>query len=173
MSLILLRHTRPLMEEGLCYGRTDLSLAGDFTDSAMRIAAQLPDFKMILSSPLSRCRRLAEAIGAARGQDITLDPRLTEMDFGDWESRLWTAIPRAEIDAWRDDFLDARPHGGESVRQLADRVQAALDDAVRGPVPVLVVTHSGVIKAARAARGEAEGWQSQTAFGQWFRTDWP
>ncbi|MFN4100141.1 MAG: histidine phosphatase family protein, partial [Pararhodobacter sp.] len=135
--------------------------------------AQLPEFTRILSSPLSRCRLLAEAVAEARGHNVTIDPRLTEMDFGRWESLLWSAIPRTEIDAWRDDFLDARPHGGESVRDLADRVQAALDDAARGPVPVLVVTHAGVIKAAKAARGMAGGWQSENPFGDWVRMDWP
>ncbi|MFN4100140.1 MAG: histidine phosphatase family protein, partial [Pararhodobacter sp.] len=62
MSLILLRHTRPMVTEGTCYGRTDLSLADDFSGSAAKIAAQLPEFTRILSSPLSRCRLLAEAV---------------------------------------------------------------------------------------------------------------
>ncbi|PTX02226.1 alpha-ribazole phosphatase [Pararhodobacter aggregans] len=173
MALILLRHTRPAVAEGTCYGRTDLDLAPEFAADSLRIAAELPDFRRILSSPLSRCHRLAQAVGAARGLPVTVDPRLTEMDFGLWETRPWAEIPRAEIDAWRDDFLQGRPHGGESVQDLYSRVQQALAEAAEGPVPALVVTHAGVIRAALAAQGMPEAWRAETAFGTWRRIDWP
>ena len=172
MALILLRHTRPAVAEDTCYGVTDLDLVPGFADESMKIAAELPDIKRIISSPLSRCLRLAEVIGAARGLPVTLDPRLAEMDFGQWEMRLWSAIPRAEIDAWRDDFLHANPHRGETVQALGDRVRSALAEAAQGQHPVLIVTHSGVVKAALAATGHADPWQAQTAFGTWRRIDW-
>lgn len=169
MALILLRHTRPAVAEGTCYGRTDLDLAADFPAESARIASELPDITRILSSPLSRCLRLARAIGAARDLPVTPDPRLIEMDFGTWEGRPWSAIPRPEIDAWRDDFLAARPHGGESVQALAARVADALAEAATGTVPVLIVTHAGVIKAALAAQGIPDAWRAETAFGTWRR----
>jgi alpha-ribazole phosphatase len=100
---------------------------------------------------------------------LTTDPRLAEMDFGAWEGRPWAAIPRRELDAWAADLTGARPHGGESVADLSARALAALRDAAQGPVPALVVTHAGVIKAAMAqARGPA-GWQAQVDFGGWLR----
>ena len=173
MALILLRHTRPDCPEGLCYGRSDLGLAGDFLTEKLRIAAQLPDILRIVTSPLTRCRLLAEAVGEARGLPVTVEPGLAEMDFGAWEGRTWNAIPRAEIDAWRDDVLDARPHGGESVRDFSARVGAALDRAARGARPALVVAHAGVIKVARVARGDAAGWSSTIGFGEWWGVDWP
>ncbi len=171
MALILLRHTRPEGAEGLCYGRSDLAMAADFAAHAQRIAAQLPEVTRILTSPLSRCRRLAEAVAALRGLPVEIDAGLVEMDFGRWENRPWQAIPRDELDAWRDDFLAARPHGGESVQDLADRVGAALDAAAQGARPALLVTHAGVIKAARVALGQTDGWQSQIGFGEWMRID--
>ncbi|MCA0203307.1 alpha-ribazole phosphatase [Pararhodobacter sp.] len=172
MALILLRHTRPAVAEGTCYGRTDLDLAPEFAGDARRIASELPDFTRILSSPLSRCHRLAQAISAARDLPVTVDPRLTEMDFGRWETCPWAEIPRAEIDAWRDDFLHARPHGGESVQDLYTRVREALAEAAQGPVPALIVTHAGVIKAALAAQRAPEAWRAETTFGTWRRIDW-
>ncbi|MCB1390596.1 MAG: alpha-ribazole phosphatase family protein [Rhodobacteraceae bacterium] len=173
MALILLRHTRPAVDEGICYGRTDLDLAPGFAAEAARIAAELPPVARILTSPLSRCRRLAEAVGSARGLPVAEDARLIEMDFGRWETRPWAAIPRAEIDTWRDDFLAARPHGGESVQTLADRVTEALDAATGGALPALIVTHAGVIKAALSATGAADAWRAETPFGTWRRIDWP
>ncbi|MCB1405822.1 MAG: histidine phosphatase family protein [Rhodobacteraceae bacterium] len=173
MSLILLRHTRPEGADGLCYGRTDLALADGFDAAVARLLEDLPQVARILSSPLSRCRRLAEAIGAARNQPVEVDDRLIEMDFGRWENTSWDTIPRAEIDAWAQDFHHSKPHGGESVAELSARAQAAFSAAVAGPVPALAVTHSGVIKAALAATGIPGGWHANTDFGDWRRIAWP
>ncbi|MCA2010334.1 alpha-ribazole phosphatase family protein [Pararhodobacter sp. CCB-MM2] len=173
MSLILLRHTRPDVDEGICYGRTDLSLCDDFDAEVERIDAELPDFTTIIASPLSRCLRLARALGERREIEVTVDTRVIEMNFGRWERMPWEIIPRDQLDAWRDNFLGAAPHGGESVKQLATRVQAALAEVARGPVPALVVTHAGVIKAALSAVGEADAWNAKTEFGHWRRITWP
>ena len=167
MAVILLRHTRPAVAEGTCYGRTDLALAPCFAAEAARLARTLPPVAHIVTSPLSRCHRLASAIAAARGLTLATDPRLIEMDFGTWEGQAWNAIPRPQIDAWAADLLHARPHGGETVAELAARTRAALDDLARGPRPALAVTHAGVIKAARAARQGPEAWNSTLPFGSW------
>lgn len=164
MALILLRHTRPEGAEGLCYGRTDLALAPEFEAEAARLAQELPPVARILSSPLSRCLRLAQALAGARALPLHIDDRLAEMDFGAWEKRPWAAIPRAELDAWAADLTGARPHGGETVAELAARSRAALAEA---QPPALVVTHAGVIKAALVASRGAAGWQAAIPFGGW------
>lgn len=173
MALIVLRHTRPLGAEGLCYGRTDLPLAPDFEAEARRIAAALPPVVRIVSSPLSRARRLADAVAVARGLPVEVDPRLTEMDFGTWEGRTWDALPRDELDAWALDLLGACPHGGETVAALAARVAEALDVLHRGPVPALVVAHAGVAKAALAWAGAANPWEARLDFGAWLPVSLP
>ena len=165
MPLILIRHTRPAVAEGICYGMTDLSLAPTFEEEAARIIEALPPAERLVASPLRRCRLLAERIGAARNLAPVIDARLREMDFGVWEGVPWASIPRAELDAWAADFLHARPHGGESVHMLRERAGAALDDYRRSGLSHVVVTHAGVIKAARAHGGEPEGWRSSVDFG--------
>lgn len=167
MGLIVLRHTRPEAAEGLCYGRLDLALAADFEAEAARLVADLPPVARIVSSPLSRARRLANALGAARGLTVEIDARLTEMDFGAWEGHLWAELPRDELDAWAADLLGARPHGGESVQALADRVADAMEDLYAGPRPTLIVAHAGVAKAALAWSGAAEPWTATLDFGAW------
>lgn len=173
MSLILLRHTLPQGAKGVCYGRTDLPLADGLDTEVARLLKELPQVARIVSSPLSRCRRLAEALGRARQQSVTVETGLIEMDFGTWENRCWDDIPRAEIDQWSADFHHAKPHGGESVADLAARAQAAFDAVLQGDGPVLAVTHSGIIRAALAATGHPEGWRADTAFGQWRQVSWP
>ena len=75
------------------------------------------------------------------------------MDFGRWERVPWNDIDRTELDAWAADFFHARPHGGESVAMVSERVGSALADYRRSGVSHAVVTHAGIIKAARAAAG--------------------
>lgn len=171
MAVIVLRHTRPLAAEGLCYGRTDLALADDFTTEAARLARDLPAVERIVTSPLSRCLRLAEAIGTARAVPVAIEPALVEMDFGRWENTPWDQVPRHELDAWAADFMEARPHGGERVRDLARRWAEVWTRALDGPRPVLAVTHAGIIKAALVSSGDPRGWQAEIAFGGWHRID--
>ena len=165
MPLILVRHTRPLVPEGVCYGATDLDLAPAFVDEAARVIATLPRAERIVTSPLSRCRRLAERIGLAQALAPVVDERLREMDFGDWEGVPWEDIPRPELDAWAADFLHARPHGGENVHALRERARAAIADYRRSGLSHIAVTHAGIIKAALVDSGDPKGWQAHVEFG--------
>ena len=165
MALILVRHTRPLVADGVCYGVTDLDLAPTFDDEAARVVAALPRLERLVTSPLSRCRRLAERIGAAKSLVPVVDSRLREMDFGAWEGVPWDAIPRGELDAWAADFLHARPHGGESVHMLYERSRSAIADYRTTGFSHIVVTHAGVIKAVRAEDRYPNAWKSNVEFG--------
>ena len=163
--MILLRHTRPAVAEGMCYGRSDLALGPDFEAAAAAVLANLPEVRRVVSSPLGRCRRLAERIAATRRLPLAEDARLVEFDFGAWEGRQWSALPRSELDAWAADFRHARPHGGESVEMLAARVESALTETPAGSPPQLWVTHAGVARAACATLGVADGWDTRLDFG--------
>ena len=157
MRLTLVRHTRTAVPRGVCYGSTEVELAPTFEEEAARIVATLPPADRLVTSPLSRCRRLAERIGAARALVPIVDERLREMDFGGWEGVPWASISRTELDAWADDFLHARPHGGESVHMMRERTGSAIEDFRRSGVSHIVVTHAGIIRAARAA-ARTPGW---------------
>lgn len=165
MALILVRHGPPEGAEGLCYGITDLPPAPGLADLAARLAGELPGAARLVTSPLVRALRLAEALGRARGLAVEVDARLAEIDFGAWEGRPWDTIPRPEIDAWAADLMHARPHGGESVAMLAARVGAALASAGGGDT--LVVTHMGPIRAALARARRPGAWQARLPFGGW------
>lgn len=167
MPLILLRHTRPAVAPGLCYGRSEIDLADDFEPALAAILRDLPPLAQVTTSPLGRCRRLAERIAAARGLPLAEDPRLAEIDFGAWEGRPWRDLPRPELDAWAADFHHARPHGGETIAELAVRVAAALAELDADGPAVLWVSHAGVARAACAALDLPPGWDTRLAFGAW------
>lgn len=167
MPVILLRHTRPAIDTGICYGRSDLDPGPDFEAAAAAVVDSLPAVARVVTSPLRRCRLLAERIVAARNLALAEDARIIEIDFGSWERVPWAAIPRLELAAWAADFHGARPHGGENLTMLAERVSAALADTPASDPPTLWVCHSGVARAACAVLGRAEGWRTELDFGGW------
>ncbi len=142
---------------------TDLQLADSFEREAEAALDQLPEITAIYSSPLTRCRRLAEKAAARFGQQVLVSSHWREMDFGSWEGQSWDSIPRAALDAWAEDFHGYDGHGGESVSALAARIKLGLGGVPDG---ALVVTHAGCIKAAAALHGLADGWDTQVAFGK-------
>lgn len=145
--LWLVRHPRPAVPTGLCYGRTDVPIDDTHLAELLdALPARLPRQAEVYSSPLSRCLRLARGLQAAGFQAPTVDDRLREMHFGDWEGRPWSEVPRAQIDAWRDDLVGYVPPGGESVAALAGRGAAFVADLPSGDHDTVVVTHAGVIQ---------------------------
>lgn len=151
MELYLVRHTTPAIPAGVCYGHAELDL---HTDAAIEIAAvrdKLADVRpaAFYTSPLLRCRRLAEALpwGAARE-----DARLKEMHFGAWEMQRWDAIPREIFDHWALRFVEQAPPGGESFQDLYRRASAFFAECAEQHAgqTVVAVTHAGVIRALLA-----------------------
>jgi len=144
--MILLRHPRPRVAPGTCYGRLDLP---EGPTAAAEIAAALkavPPVAAVLASPAMRCRRLAERLAARDDAGLAFDPRLLELDFGAWEGRLWDAVDRTESDPWAADPWRVAPPGGETFAALHARVAACLAEAPRGTA---IVAHAGPIRAAR------------------------
>jgi alpha-ribazole phosphatase len=176
MRLLLVRHAQTTAAEGLCYGRTDVTVLPEVTRAtAERVAQHLPVGAPMICSPLSRCAELAEAIVALRPDlQVDHDSRLAEMDLGDWEGRLWSAIDAAEFEAWIRDFADTRAGGsGESTRQFMQRVGHAFDEWRAGGRDAIWITHAGVIRAAWLLRDgmrcveRSDQWPAQPiAFGE-------
>ncbi len=75
-----------------------------------------------------------------------LDPRLLELDFGDWEGVSWDSVPRAALDRWAADPLGFCPPGGESGAALLRRVEDFACALFRDGRPCLVVSHGGPLR---------------------------
>lgn len=146
MQLYLIRHPAPRVAAGVCYGRTDLPLAANAALAAARILPRLPQSSPLLrvyTSPLQRCRQLADALHPAPRSDR----RLREMDFGAWEMRPWDLIQREALDGWAADPLGYAPPEGESVACLRQRVEDFVSGVRRAGIQrAVLVTHAGVMK---------------------------
>lgn len=149
MKLWLVRHARPLIDAGICYGATDVPADAEHTQAtAAQLAPLLPAGLMLWTSPLQRCSALADRLLALRPDlRLRLDARLAELDFGCWEGVRWEAIPRAAYDDWTANFGTARFGGRESVNELLQRVAAARAEAQALGQDAVWVTHAGVLRA--------------------------
>ncbi|MBC7503197.1 MAG: histidine phosphatase family protein [Herminiimonas sp.] len=146
MRLFLIRHPVPLIDSGVCYGRTDVAVAlTEQARLATTLAMQLPAGLPVFTSPALRCTGLADALG---DRPAARDARLAEMDFGEWEKRRWNDIARTEIDAWAADPIGYRPPGGETVLEVARRVRMFQESL--GEMAAIVVCHAGPIRLMQA-----------------------
>jgi alpha-ribazole phosphatase len=153
MKLILVRHPPPLVEQGVCYGRSDLDVApAQLAATLAALSRSLPRGVPVYSSPLRRCAKLATPLALALAAPAPmLDVRLVEMDFGRWEMQRWDEIDRLAVDAWAADLLHYRPGDGESVMQVAERVARFLDDVKHEPHgAAIVVCHAGTMRLLSA-----------------------
>lgn len=161
IRLRLIRHPKPDVAVGVCYGRLDI--APDRTDLD-RLVAELREAKapdLVYSSPLQRCHRTALAMHSLGWPAPGVDARVAEMNFGDWEGKLWDDIGREEIERWRANVADHVPPGGESVRAVAERALAFARDLQKrhlvetGQLDIVVFTHAGIIQTLpRIWRGD-------------------
>lgn len=144
--MIFYRHPTPDAPPGMCYGRLDIGLGDRAADEIANAIAHAPQITRIVSSPARRAIALADALGAKTSAPVWSDERLWEMNFGEWEGRLWSEIDRAESDPWAENPWDLAPPGGESYSMVHSRMGAVLLDAEPGDV---IVAHAGPIRAAK------------------------
>jgi broad specificity phosphatase PhoE len=136
-------------------GRRDTQLNERGRQQSRALAQSLRDenLQALYTSPLQRASATAQIVGDLLNLEAVVDARLMEADAGDWSGRLIADVTAAAPEAWQR-WRCADPTfrfpGGESVAEQAARVRAALADVARGPLPALVVTHGGSIRAVAA-----------------------
>jgi probable phosphoglycerate mutase len=156
-TLLLVRHGPTAWNaEGRIQGHSDIGLSpqGEAAVVAWRLPAAWCDGQWY-ASPLARARRTAALLGHA---EALAEPRLIEANWGQWEgerlsdlrARLGTTLVEEEARG-----LDFRPPGGESPRDLQQRVTPFLHELARLDGPAVAVTHKGIIRAIYAL---ARGW---------------
>jgi broad specificity phosphatase PhoE len=127
------------------HGSRQAAAAARWIETHQRPIAQ------IYTSPLERAHHTARAIAGALGLNPKLDPDLQEYDLGDWEGESFVTLHRDRklFENMRID-PDYRPHGGESPRQVGNRLAEALRRiADRHPGErVVVVSHGGALSIA-------------------------
>ena len=134
--------------EGRYTGQSDVPLNQTGRAQADILAQQLHDqsFAAVYSSDLKRAKETADIIATSVHLPVTVEPRLREINQGEWEGQLADVIKAHYAELWQQRNADpacVRPPGGETVGEVAQRVVAMLDDIARihPNATVLIVSH--------------------------------
>ena len=143
MLIHLIRHTTPEIDQGICYGQTDLDLAPSFEQEAQTVLSKLkPHYDCVVTSPLQRCSRLASMINADKRHS---DERIVEYNFGDWELKKWSEFNCESTQIWMNNFVEQPAPNGDSLIGMKSRVDEFWQELIHSDYKsVAVVTHSGV-----------------------------
>jgi broad specificity phosphatase PhoE len=147
--LIVARHAEPE------YERPEMGVSGGSLTTLGRAEARELGERLrservagIVSSELSRAVQTAEIAAGVLGLPVHVRERLQEFAVGDFLGKPYDPVFFHDVlGAWLKGDLDPGVPGGETGRQVAERVMPLLDevaDQFRGET-VLVVTHGGVI----------------------------
>ena len=170
--LTLVRHGETSANiDAVWHGSTDTALTGRGREQAARVASFLAgaeEFReavALYSSPLERARHTAEAIGEALSMELRIEAGLSEYDLGSWEGKTYQELfEKHRLWHHMKHDPDFSPHGGESPRQVSDRITGALlAIARRHPGErVIVVTHGGALSMglAQLLDGSYSEWKS-------------
>lgn len=137
-------------------GRTDIPISDDGRDVVSRwtVPDEIAERRWICS-PLARTQQTVKIL---TGKPAEIEPRIIEMNYGDWEGLRLPDL-REELGAEMAENeargLDFRPPGGESPRDVQERMQPWLCELGTTGIAVTVVAHHGIIRALYAL---ATGW---------------
>ncbi len=152
-KMILVRHCQA---EGnlkrFFQGRIDTDITELGAKQTAQTAALLSNepIDVIYSSPKLRAMKTASGINIYHEVGIITDERLVEINAGEWEGVLLTDIERlypVQWGKWKNEPSAFHAPGGESMRDVYDRVKSALLDIAsenRGKT-VCVVSHGCAI----------------------------
>ena len=150
--LAVIRHgTTEWNATGLVQGSTDIPLneTGAADVASWIVPDEFAEFRW-LASPLKRAFQTASLLA---GFEPEVDARLVEMAWGDWEGRTLADL-REELGdlmvAWEAKGLDFHGPGGESPRDVQNRMEPMLQELAEEGRPTIAVTHKGFIRALYA-----------------------
>ena len=104
-------------------------------------------------SDLNRALHTARVIGAGCGLKPIITPLLREIHFGQWEGLTFDEIEKewgSAINHWLDDPFHKEAPGGESLKDVCDRMSeflATVSEATADGKRIVAVSHGGSIRA--------------------------
>jgi broad specificity phosphatase PhoE len=152
---------------GKWQGHAYIGLNQEGHRQAQQVAFALADTNasLIYTSDLPRARQTADYIADVVKIPVILDPRLREIDVGDWQG-----LTAEEVDEWdavrlaavRAGGYKVRRPGGESQEEVGLRMLNLLDEIQRTRTEehILMVTHGGTIRITLMALNLLNEWHS-------------
>ncbi|MBR4247198.1 MAG: histidine phosphatase family protein [Treponema sp.] len=133
-------------------GVTDTPLTQQGIEQSHALALKLKEEKIhvdeILYSPLSRAADTARIIAEENKLPLTMEPRLIEQNFGEYEGHEWTKHPGVFHEVKKQFACDY--NGGESMLRLGQRIYNLIDElkerSLKENKTFLLVSHGGVVR---------------------------
>ena len=155
-TIIMIRHGESLAnKEGRFAGHSDYDLselgqeqaksAGEYIKKHYQVDA-------VYASDLKRAYNTALPTAELFGLEVVADEGLRELYVGEWETlhhlEVAERFPR-EFDVWMKDFANARCPGGESIRELHDRIVPHVLKLAKenDGKTIVIATHSTPVRA--------------------------
>lgn len=153
--IFISRHGRTAWhEEGRFAGTADIPLDEYGRRQAEMVASVLENekFDCIFSSPLSRCLELARIVARGHGLEVEIEPRLKEIELGDWDGLTYGEILKRDgelIKMWTSDPTCVTVPGGESISDVFKRSMDWFYEVVNKypEGQIFAVSHGGPIRA--------------------------
>jgi len=176
--LILVRHGQTDWNaESRWQGQVDVPLNSRGLEQARQLAEGLAGagIQVIYASDLQRARQTVEPLSRLTGLPVLIDPRLREINVGEWQGLLVDEIAARYSELFRRRQVDPSaftPPGGETIEQVQRRAYQVLDEILeRHPdETVAIVAHGFVIALLRLrleGRPVGDVWQLVPRSGQW------
>lgn len=152
-TLFLIRHAMHTDYGERFTGRGDgvpLSEAGEEQVHALGQKLAVEPVTAIYSSPRQRTRQTAEAFAALHGLNVRTAEALDEIDLGDWTGKRIAELEGTpDFVRWNEERDTAAPPGGETMCEVADRVEAFASEMANRHEgeTILLVSHADVIRA--------------------------
>jgi alpha-ribazole phosphatase/probable phosphoglycerate mutase len=160
--VFLVRHGETDWNKDFKYqGSTDVPLNKEGLKQAEKLAVRLSSVKpsRVMSSPLSRAYRTAEAIVGRSRANVEIEQReeLRELSFGVWEG---LSIPevreknRELFEKWEQAPFSNTPEGGDVFSDVFERSKLFARDIFESGISghdTVVVAHGGILRAIVAA----------------------
>jgi len=135
-------------------GWADVRLDGTGRREAGAVGERLAsaDVDVVVTSDLPRTVETAAIVAGRLGVPVETEPRLLEIDNGDWTLLLPTDIAAGWPDLWSEytGGHDVHRPGGERWADVGLRVAAAVGELLARPGRMAVVTHGGPVILAAA-----------------------
>lgn len=134
--VILVRHCEAFGNtQGLFQGHTDCDISGNGETQLALLGLRCRNMQIdaLYTSPLIRARKTAEAINAYHHLELQIEPRLIEINGGDFEGVPFDELPQRfpqQMKIWTETPGFFSAPNGETMRQVYERGWSALQDLV-------------------------------------------
>jgi alpha-ribazole phosphatase len=154
VRLLCVRHGETTWNAaGRFQGHTDVPLSPRGRQQAAALARVLArdTVQAVYASDLLRTRETAELLATPLGLPVQYSPHWREIAFGVWEGLTQEEIEQRDaqaFSAWRADPMHLAPPGGETLRQVTERISTTLTSLVAAEQErtALLVAHGGTLR---------------------------